>query len=111
MKIPQGKRCGFVQFANRSCAEQALNMLNGTILAGQSIRLSWGRSPSKKQTQPEQGQWNNGYYEYAQGYDAYGYAPAPQDPNLYYGGYTGYSNYQQPGNYQQPQQVYQQPQQ
>ncbi|CAN1242924.1 Polyadenylate-binding protein RBP45A, partial [Linum perenne] len=117
VKIPAGKRCGFVQFANRSCAEQALLMLNGTQLAGQSIRLSWGRSPSNKQVnnnwniqaQPDQSQYG-GYYGYAQGYDAYGYAAAPQDPNMYYGGYPGYGgNYQQAGAYQQPpQQVYQQ---
>ncbi|CAN1789799.1 Polyadenylate-binding protein RBP45, partial [Linum perenne] len=109
VKIPAGKRCGFVQFANRSCAEQALLMLNGTQLAGQSIRLSWGRSPSNKQAQPDQSQYG-GYYGYAQGYDAYGYAAAPQDPNMYYGGYPGYGgNYQQAGAYQQPpQQVYQQ---
>ncbi|CAL1384588.1 unnamed protein product [Linum trigynum] len=118
VKIPPGKRCGFVQFANRSSAEQALQMLNGTQLAGQSIRLSWGRSPSNKQAQPEQNQWNGGggYYGYAQGYDAaaaaaYGYAATPQDPSMYYGGYPGYGNYQQPGAYQQPGQVYQQPQQ
>ncbi|XP_021594346.1 polyadenylate-binding protein RBP45C isoform X1 [Manihot esculenta] len=104
VKIPAGKRCGFVQFANRACAEQALLMLNGTQLGGQSIRLSWGRSPSNKQAQPEQSQWNGGYYGYAQGYDAYGYAPS-QDPNMYYGGYPGYGNYQQPGTYPQPQQV------
>ncbi|XP_044473919.1 polyadenylate-binding protein RBP45C-like isoform X2 [Mangifera indica] len=102
VKIPAGKRCGFVQFANRACAEQALSMLNGTQLGGQNIRLSWGRSPSNKQ--PDQAQWNGGYYGYAQGYEAYGYAPPPQDPNMYYGGYPGYGNYQQPGAYQQPQQ-------
>lgn len=33
----------------RACAEQALSILNGTQLGGQSIRLSWGRSPSNKQ--------------------------------------------------------------
>lgn len=33
----------------RACAEQALSMLNGTQLGGQSVRLSWGRSPSSKQ--------------------------------------------------------------
>ena len=91
VKIPVGKRCGFVQFANRyqvktslpisghplfpifsfslsfflspnlifflfylrlyfrACAEQALALMNGTQLGGQSIRLSWGRSPSNKQ--------------------------------------------------------------
>ncbi|XP_062169323.1 polyadenylate-binding protein RBP45C [Alnus glutinosa] len=107
VKIPVGKRCGFVQFASRASAEQALSIMNGTQLAGQSIRLSWGRSPSNKQTQPDQTQWNGAagaYYGYPQGYDAYTYAPPTQDPNMYYGGYPGYGNYQQPGAYQQPQQ-------
>lgn len=103
VKIPVGKRCGFVQFANRACAEQALSILNGTELGGQSVRLSWGRSPSSKQGQAEQGQQYGGaggaYYGYApQGYEAYGYAPPPQDPNAYYGVYgaAGYGGYQQP---------------
>jgi len=110
VKIPAGKRCGFVQYANRASAEQGLAQLNGTQLGGQSIRLSWGRSPSNKQTQPDQGQYGGGggYYGYPpHGYEAYGYAPPPpQDPNAYgYGGYPGgYGNYQQPGGYQQQQQ-------
>ncbi|KAL0311026.1 UNVERIFIED_CONTAM: Purple acid phosphatase 18 [Sesamum angustifolium] len=94
VKIPVGKRCGFVQFADRSCAEQALSNLNGTLLGGQNIRLSWGRNPSNKQS--DQNQWGGAYYGYTQGYESYGgYAP-PQDPNMYYGGYPGYANYQQP---------------
>ncbi|CAK9163950.1 unnamed protein product [Ilex paraguariensis] len=96
VKIPVGKRCGFVQYASRGCAEQALSGLNGTQLGGQNIRLSWGRSPSTKQGQPDQTQWNGAYYGYTQGYEGYGYAPPPQDPNMYYGGYPGYGNYQQP---------------
>ncbi|XP_041028300.1 polyadenylate-binding protein RBP45-like isoform X1 [Juglans microcarpa x Juglans regia] len=100
VKIPSGKRCGFVQFVDRSCAEEALRMLNGTQLGGQNIRLSWGRSPSNKQTgtsagvqpQPDPNQWNGGYYGYAYGHEGYGYAAAPQDPNVY--GYS-YGNYQQ----------------
>lgn len=97
VKIPTGKRCGFVQFADRACAEQALSVLNGTQIGGTNVRLSWGRSPNK-QAQSDQAQWNNGgYYGYAaQGYEAYGYAPPPQDPNAYYGAYPGYGNYQQP---------------
>ncbi|KAG4929228.1 hypothetical protein AAZX31_17G014400 [Glycine max] len=106
VKIPAGKRCGFVQFADRSCAEEALRVLNGTLLGGQNVRLSWGRSPSNKQAQPDANQWNGsgggGYYGYAQGgYENYGYAPAGQDPNMY-GSYPGYANYQPP---QQPQQI------
>ncbi|XP_022716093.1 polyadenylate-binding protein RBP45-like [Durio zibethinus] len=100
VKIPQNKRCGFVQFADRSCAEEALRMLNGTQLGGQSIRLSWGRSTSNKQAQADPNQWNGGYYGYGQGYD-YGYGAAPQDPNMYYGGYPGYGNYQQTQQQQQ----------
>ncbi|XP_059624111.1 polyadenylate-binding protein RBP45-like [Cornus florida] len=95
VKIPVGKRCGFVQFADRSCAEEALRMLNGTQLGGQNVRLSWGRSPSNKQVQVDPNQWNGGYYGYARGYETYGYTPAAQDPNLYYGGYSGYANYPQ----------------
>ncbi|CAA0835908.1 Polyadenylate-binding protein RBP45B [Striga hermonthica] len=102
VKIPMGKRCGFVQFADRSCAEEALRVLNGTQLGGQSIRLSWGRSPSNKQVDPNQ--WSSGYYGYTPGYDTYGYAPAAQDPNMYYGGYTGYGSYPQPPQQQQPMQ-------
>ncbi|PIA27451.1 hypothetical protein AQUCO_07700012v1 [Aquilegia coerulea] len=97
VKIPVGKRCGFVQFANRACAEEALLMLNGTPLGGQSIRLSWGRSPSNKQPQPDPNQWNGaaGYYGYNQAYESYGYAPPAQDPSMYgYGAYP-YGNYQQ----------------
>ncbi|XP_020256850.1 polyadenylate-binding protein RBP45-like [Asparagus officinalis] len=94
VKIPVGKRCGFVQFANRACAQEALDKLNGTLLGGQNIRLSWGRSPNK-QSQQDQSQWNNNYYGYNQGYDAYGYQQ-PQDPNMYaYAAYQGYGNYQQ----------------
>ncbi|KAK1440057.1 hypothetical protein QVD17_05882 [Tagetes erecta] len=104
VKIPMGKRCGFVQFANRQCAEQALSHLNGTELGGQNVRLSWGRSPSSKQGQPEHAQYGGngggyGGYGYGQGHEAaYGYAPPPQDPNAYYGyaGAGGYGGYQQP---------------
>jgi RNA recognition motif-containing protein len=105
VKIPAGKRCGFVQFADRSCAEEALRVLNGTQLGGQNIRLSWGRSPSNKQPQAEANHGNgSGYYGYAQGHDNYGYAaPVSQDPNMYYGGYPGYGNYQQPQQQQQQQ--------
>ncbi|KAL5157658.1 Polyadenylate-binding protein RBP45B [Glycine soja] len=109
VKIPAGKRCGFVQFADRSCAEEALRVLNGTLLGGQNVRLSWGRSPSNKQAQADPNQWNGaagagsggGYYGYAaQGYENYGYAPAGQDPNMY-GSYPGYPGYQAPQQQQQ----------
>lgn len=100
VKIPTGKRCGFVQFADRSAAEEAMRVLEGTTLGGSSVRLSWGRSPTNRQAQPEQNQWNAaataGYYGYPpQGYEGFGYAPAAQDPSMY-GGYSGYPNYQAP---------------
>ncbi|KAK3143660.1 hypothetical protein QOZ80_4AG0303250 [Eleusine coracana subsp. coracana] len=114
VKIPIGKRCGFVQFATRPSAEQALQMLQGTLIGGQNVRLSWGRSLSNKQAQPQQeanhwgaGMGAGGYYGgYGQGYEAYGGGYAqPQDPNMYgYGGYAGYPNYQQQSVAQQPQQ-------
>ncbi|XP_020583262.1 polyadenylate-binding protein RBP45-like [Phalaenopsis equestris] len=98
VKIPVGKRCGFVQFVSRACSEEALLMLQGTQLGGQKMRLSWGRSPSSKQSQQQEtNQWNGNYYGYGQSYEGYGYAQAPQDPNMYsYGAYPGYANYQQP---------------
>nr|ABR18422.1 unknown [Picea sitchensis] len=106
VKIPVGKRCGFVQFNNRASAEEALQMLHGTVLGQQAIRLSWGRSPANKQVQtpgwvqpqqPDPNQWNGAaYYGYGQGYDAgYGYAPQPQDPNMYSYAPYAYGNYQQ----------------
>jgi len=106
VKIPVGKRCGFVQFNNRASAEEALQMLHGTVLGQQAIRLSWGRSPANKQTagwvqpqQPDPNQWNGAYYGYGQGYDAgYGYAPQPQDPNMYSYAPYAYGNYQQQVN-------------
>lgn len=97
VKIPAGKRCGFVQFATRHSAEEAIRLLNGTQLGGQTIRLSWGRSPSNKQPQADTSQWNNNAYygAYPQGYGNYAYGAAAQDPNMYYGGYPAYANYQQ----------------
>lgn len=106
VKIPVGKQCGFVQFANRRSAEEALNALNGMQLGGRNVRLSWGRNQTNKQPQADQNQWNNAgaYYGYPQGYDPYGYAAAaaPQDPNMYYGGYPGYGGYAMPQQAQLP---------
>ncbi|CAA2981515.1 polyadenylate-binding RBP47-like [Olea europaea subsp. europaea] len=49
VKIPVGKGCGFVQFANRNDAEEALQKLNGTTIGNKTVRLSWGRNPANKQ--------------------------------------------------------------
>ncbi|KAJ3341448.1 hypothetical protein HDU93_004849 [Gonapodya sp. JEL0774] len=43
-KIPPGKGCGFVQYADRQAAEQAITAMNGYLLGGSRVRLSWGRA-------------------------------------------------------------------
>ncbi|XP_077210339.1 polyadenylate-binding protein RBP47B'-like [Tasmannia lanceolata] len=108
VKIPMAKGCGFVQFATRASAEEAIQRLHGTMIGQQTVRLSWGRSPLAKQDQPgswdqqaDPNQWNGAYYGYG-GYDAYAYG-ASHDPSLYtYGAYAGYGQYPQP---QYPQQA------
>ncbi|XP_021767656.1 polyadenylate-binding protein RBP47C-like [Chenopodium quinoa] len=102
VKIPVGKGCGFVQFANRGHAEEALNKLNGSVIGKQTVRLSWGRNPANKQSRGDYGnQWNGGYYG-GHIYDGgYGYLPHPHDPSMYaaaaaaYGAYPVYGNQQQ----------------
>uniref|UniRef100_A0A6N2KGD2 RRM domain-containing protein n=1 Tax=Salix viminalis TaxID=40686 RepID=A0A6N2KGD2_SALVM len=84
VKIPVGKGCAFVQFANRKNAEDALQSLNGTTIGKQTVRLSWGRTPANKQWRGDHGnQWQGGYFG-GQGYAGYGYAMPPnQDPGMY----------------------------
>ncbi|KAL3505209.1 hypothetical protein ACH5RR_035050 [Cinchona calisaya] len=104
VKIPVGKGCGFVQFANRNDAEEALQKLNGTTIGKQTVRLSWGRNPANKQLRAEFGnQWTGAYYG-GHFYDGYGYAlPPPHDPGMYaaaaaaaaYGAYPMYGTHQQ----------------
>ncbi|KAK7291134.1 hypothetical protein RIF29_06043 [Crotalaria pallida] len=99
VKIPVGKGCGFVQFANRNNAEEALQKLNGTTIGKQTVRLSWGRNPANKQFRMDFGSpWNGAYYG-APVYDGYGYAlPPPHDPRIYaaaYGAYPVYGGHQQ----------------
>ncbi|XP_015885466.1 polyadenylate-binding protein RBP47 [Ziziphus jujuba] len=101
VKIPVGKGCGFVQFANRNNAEEALQKLNGTVIGKQTVRLSWGRNPANKQFRADfSNQWSGAYYE-GQVYDGYGYAlPPPHDPSMYaaaaaYATYPVYGSHQQ----------------
>ncbi|MCO5605763.1 hypothetical protein L7F22_059947 [Adiantum nelumboides] len=101
VKIPVGKGCGFVQFMHRSCAEEALQRIHGTVIGQQAVRLSWGRSPVKTQGfgwaqgQVDPSQWTQSYYGYTQGYEGY-YAAQPQDPSAYaYGTYSMYGGYPQ----------------
>ncbi|KAL9259938.1 Polyadenylate-binding protein RBP47C-like protein, partial [Drosera capensis] len=105
VKIIRDKGCGFVQFANRSNAVEALQKLNGKVIGNQTVRLSWGRNhPASKQTRGGDfgGQWNGAYYG-GHMHDGYGYAmPHLYDPNMYavaavapYGAYPVYVNQQQ----------------
>ncbi|XP_007015034.2 PREDICTED: polyadenylate-binding protein RBP47B' [Theobroma cacao] len=101
VKIPAAKGCGFVQFATRTSAEEAIQRMQGQMIGQQLVRISWGRSPTAKQdlpgswgTQADPSQWS-AYYGYGQSYDAYAYG-ATQDPSLYaYGAYAGYAQYPQ----------------
>ncbi|KAJ2334261.1 hypothetical protein GGI00_001936 [Coemansia sp. RSA 2681] len=45
-KIPLNRGCGFVTFSKRGHAEAAMRSLNGHVLGGSRVRLSWGRSQS-----------------------------------------------------------------
>nr|XP_043635246.1 polyadenylate-binding protein RBP47-like [Erigeron canadensis] len=99
VKIPIGKGCGFVQFANRNNAEEALQKLNGTTIGKQTVRLSWGRNPANKQMRNDFGnQWAGAYYG-GPVYDGYEYAMTPpHDPSMYaaaYGAYPMYGIHQQ----------------
>ncbi|GAV69038.1 RRM_1 domain-containing protein [Cephalotus follicularis] len=102
VKIPVGKGCGFVQFASRNNAEEALQKLNGTVIGKQTVRLSWGRNPAHKQSRADFGnQWNAAYYG-GQVYDGYGYAlPPTHDPNLYAAAAAAYGAYPMYGGHQQ----------
>nr|POE98881.1 polyadenylate-binding protein rbp47c [Quercus suber] len=102
VKIPTGKGCGFVQFANRNNAEEALQKLNGTVIGKQTVRLSWGRNPANKQFRADYGnQWSGAYYG-GQLYDGYGYAlPPPHDPSMYAAPFAAYGAYPIYGNQQQ----------
>ncbi|KAG5238841.1 hypothetical protein OIU77_028868 [Salix suchowensis] len=84
VKMPTGKGCAFVQFANRKNAEDALQSLNGTTIGKQTVRLSWGRTPANKQWRGDHGnQWQGAYFG-GQGYAGYGYAMPPnQEPGMY----------------------------
>ncbi|XP_062091901.1 polyadenylate-binding protein RBP47-like [Humulus lupulus] len=74
VKIPIGKACGFVQFANRKSAESAIQTLNGTIIGKQTVRLSWGRTPGNKQWRGDSSNQWNGSHHGGQGYGGYGYS-------------------------------------
>lgn len=51
IKVPQGKGCGFVKFIDRESAESAIQNMQGFVIGGSRIRLSWGRSNNQRQNQ------------------------------------------------------------
>ncbi|KAI4375024.1 hypothetical protein MLD38_012942 [Melastoma candidum] len=95
VKIPMNKGCGFIQFANRGDAEEALQKLNGTAIGKQIVRLSWGRSPAVKQFRGDRGnQWGGPMYYGGQVYDGYGYGlPPAYDPRMYGAAGSAYTAY------------------
>ncbi|ODV91244.1 hypothetical protein CANCADRAFT_25868 [Tortispora caseinolytica NRRL Y-17796] len=50
VKIPPGKGCGFVQFAQHESAENAIAQMQGFPIGKSRVRLSWGRPNSGYQT-------------------------------------------------------------
>lgn len=64
VKIPAGKGCGFVRFAQREDAERAIAAMQGFTIQGLRIRLSWGRA--QQRFVPDEGY-------------GFGYPPFPMD--------------------------------
>uniref|UniRef100_A0A0D3F6P5 RRM domain-containing protein n=1 Tax=Oryza barthii TaxID=65489 RepID=A0A0D3F6P5_9ORYZ len=93
VKIPLGKQCGFVQFVSRTDAEEALQGLNGSVIGKQAVRLSWGRSPSHKQSRADSGSRRNNMYYGTPFYGGYGYASPVPHPNMYAAAYGAYPVY------------------
>lgn len=57
VKIPPGKNCGFIKYSTREEAEEAIAAMQGFIIGGNRVRLSWGRvSMNNKKFQQQQQQ-------------------------------------------------------
>lgn len=57
VKIPPGKNCAFIKYSTREEAEEAIAAMQGFIIGGNGIRLSWGKvSASNKKFQQQQHQ-------------------------------------------------------
>lgn len=57
VKIPPGKNCGFIKYSSREEAEEAIAAMQGFIIGGNRVRLSWGRvSMNNKKYQQQQQQ-------------------------------------------------------
>ncbi|PNT77230.1 hypothetical protein BRADI_1g59700v3 [Brachypodium distachyon] len=85
VKVIAGKKCGFVTYLNRASAEEAMRILNGSLLGDNTIRISWGRSLYHKQKH-DQNQWNGERQGSGPGYRSH-----PEDPKMH--GYTGHPEY------------------
>ncbi|KAF9617334.1 hypothetical protein IFM89_035315 [Coptis chinensis] len=99
VRIPGGKGFGFVKFANRSNAEEALQKLHRTVIGKQTVYLSWCKNPANKQLRVNRGnQWSGTYYG-SKISEGYGYAATPLPdssmPGGAYGTYPVYGNHQQ----------------
>ncbi|XP_006657388.3 RNA-binding protein L-like [Oryza brachyantha] len=66
VKVIVGKQCGFIKYSSRASAEEAIRMLNGSQLAGRSIRVSWCRPLSNKQDPNKQSYTSHQGYGYDQ---------------------------------------------
>ncbi|CAH1446852.1 unnamed protein product [Lactuca virosa] len=49
VKIPAAKGCRFVQFVNRTSAEEAIQRMHGSQIGLTVVHLSWGKSTAAKQ--------------------------------------------------------------
>ncbi|XVE92284.1 hypothetical protein REPUB_Repub01dG0083600 [Reevesia pubescens] len=54
VKIPASKGCGFVQFATKTSAEEAIQRMQGQMIGQQVVRISKGRNPTAKQVEGSQ---------------------------------------------------------
>ena len=71
--------CGFVSYQFHNSAKMAIETLNGTVLNGWTIRLSWGNAPVIP-------------YQPSIYYDPYYYYYPPMQPNYYPISYSTDSN-------------------
>ncbi|QPG75721.1 hypothetical protein FOA43_003080 [Brettanomyces nanus] len=54
VRVPPGKGCGFVKFEDRGSAQQAVAGMEGFVIGGSRIRLSWGRSSNRNRQHQQQ---------------------------------------------------------
>lgn len=89
VKIPPGRGCAFIQFANHYQALSVIQTMNGTQIGPNKVRLGWGKAPGSRSaaSAPAYG------YPYQQGISGYQYPYYGQ----YYQHQQSYDPYQQTG--------------